>query len=93
VDIHAASGSAIIVIGKRRIGLIVVRDKPEISGETVRLRSDLAASGDLLCSWRWWWRRAGTGARGDDGAGRCCELVGEVCADLPAAGRVVEAVV
>jgi len=90
VDIHAAPGSAIIVIGKRRIGLIVVGDKPEISGLTRRLRSNLAATSDLLSSWRWWLARA---IAPDDEASSCCELVREVCADLPAAGRVVEAVV
>ena len=93
VHIDAPTRSAIIVIGKRRFGFIIHRDKPEIGGETRRLGSDLAATGDLLCPWRRWRRLAGAGARRDDETGCCCELVGEVCADLPAGSRVVRSMV
>ena len=68
VHIDAPTRSAVIVIGKRRFGLIIHRDKPEIGGETRRLRSNLAAPGDLLCSWRRW-RGARARACCNDGAG------------------------
>src|SRR5712691_8169022 len=89
VHVDAPTRSAIIVIGKRRIGLIIHRDKPEIGEETMRLGRDLAAPGDLLCSWRRWWRGARASARRDDGACCRCELVREVCPDQPARPRVV----
>src|SRR6266699_5653226 len=93
VDIHAAPGSAIIVIRKRRIGLIVLGDKPEVGGKTGRLGSDLAAAGDLLCPWRRW-RRAACATSGRDHRARCRhKLVSEIRPDLPAARRVIRTVV
>src|SRR6266700_3397672 len=93
VDIHAAPGSAIIVIRKRRIGLIVLGDKPEVGGKTGRLGSDLAAAGDLLCPWRRW-RRATCATSGRDHRARCRhKLVSEIRPDLPAARRVIRTVV
>ena len=89
VHIDAPARSAIIVIGKRRFGLIIHRDKPEIGGPTRRLRRNLAATGDLLCSWRRWWRGARASACRDNGARCCHELVREVCPDQPARPRVV----
>jgi len=79
------------MVRKRRSGLVIHRDKPEVGCETTRLGSDLAAAGDFLCSWRRWWRGARASVRRDDGARCCHELVGEVRPDQPAGGRVERA--
>ncbi len=50
VHVDAATGRSVIVVGKRRVGRIILRDEPEIGGETRLLGGDLAATCDLLCS-------------------------------------------
>ena len=86
VHVDAPALRSVVMIRKRCFGFIIHRDKPEIGGETRRLRSDLTAAGDLLCSWR---RLAGAGARRDDGARCCHKLVREIRSDKPTCGRIV----
>src|SRR5207245_591319 len=85
VHVDASGRSAIVVIGKRRIGLVVVGNESEVGGLSRRLGSDPAPTGDLHGSWRWRWRatRATTSRRD---ARICHELIGEV--RLPRAVRI-----
>src|SRR5712692_2238081 len=85
VHIDAPARSAIVVIGKRNIGLVVVGNESEVGGLSGRLGSDLAATGDLHGSWRWRWRLVGATPGRDDARTRSL-LVREV--RLPRAERL-----
>lgn len=56
VHIDGAARRAVVVIGKRRIGLVILCDEPEVGGKTSLDERDAAASGDLLEPWRRWRR-------------------------------------